>query len=114
MDAGPHTPEEIIKATKQGIYVQSLSGGSVNTTTGQFNFDVREAYIIEDGQKTYPVRDATLIGRGFEVLENIDMVANDLAFGPGICGKGQAAEVTAGQPTIRIAKRVMVGGTKAI
>ncbi len=113
MDNGPHTPEEIIRATKKGIFIQSLSGGSVNTTTGQFNFDVREAYMIEDGKKTYPVRDATLIGRGFDVLENIDMVGNDLAFGPGICGKGQAAEVTAGQPTIRIAKRVMVGGTRA-
>jgi len=58
------------------------------------------------------VRDATLIGRGFEVLQSIDMAANDLGFGVGICGKGQAAEVTAGQPTIRIAHNIKVGGTK--
>ena len=114
MENGAHTPEEIIKATKKGIFVQSLSGGSVNPATGQFNFDVREAYMIEDGKKTYPVRDATLIGRGFEVLQNIDMVANDLGFGPGICGKGsQWCEVTAGQPTIRIARNIKVGGTRA-
>jgi TldD protein len=113
MDNGPHTPEEIIAATKKGIFVQSLSGGSVNPATGQFNFDVREAYMIEDGKKTYPVRDATLIGRGFEVIQNIDMVGNNLSFGVGICGKGQSAEVSAGQPTIRIARNVKVGGTKA-
>jgi TldD protein len=110
---GGHHPEEIVKATKNGLFVKALSGGSVNPATGQFNFDVREAYIIENGKIAYPVRGATLIGRGFDVLGNVDMVANDLAFAPGICGKsGQWVEVTAGQPTVRVAKSIKVGGSR--
>ena len=78
------------------------SGGSVNPITGVFNFTCRESYLIENGKKTKPVKGATLIGSCMDVISNIDAVGNDLAFGPGICGKGQSAEVTAGQPTVRI------------
>jgi TldD protein len=109
---GKDDPAEILASTKKGIYVQSLSGGSVNPVTGMFNFTCREAYLIENGKKTVPVRGATLIGSCMDVISNIDAVGNDLAFGPGICGKGQSAEVTAGQPTVRI-RGINVGGSKA-
>jgi TldD protein len=109
---GTDNPADILSSTKRGIYVQSLSGGSVNPVTGMFNFTCREAYLIENGKKTRPVRGATLIGSCIDVISNIDAVGNDLAFGPGICGKGQSAEVTAGQPTVRI-RGINVGGSKA-
>jgi TldD protein len=109
---GNDAPAEILASTKKGIYVQSLSGGSVNPVTGMFNFTCREAYLIENGRKTKPVRGATLIGSCMDVISNIDAVGNDLAFGPGICGKGQSAEVTVGQPTVRI-RGINVGGSKA-
>jgi TldD protein len=109
---GNDDPASILASTKKGIYVQSLSGGSVNPVTGMFNFTCREAYLIENGKKTRPVRGATLIGSCMDVISNIDAVGNDLAFGPGICGKGQSAEVTAGQPTVRI-RGINVGGSKA-
>ncbi|MCK4699713.1 MAG: hypothetical protein KAT38_05250, partial [Bacteroidales bacterium] len=86
--------------------------GSVNPVTGVFNFTCREAYLIENGKKTIPVKGATLIGNCMDVISNIDAVGNDLAFGPGICGKGQMAEVSAGQPTVRI-RNINVGGSKA-
>lgn len=109
---GDSKPEDILASTKKGLYVQSLSGGSVNPVTGVFNFTCREAYIIENGKKTTPVKGATLIGSCEEVISSIDAVADDLAFGPGICGKGQSAEVDAGQPTLRI-RGINVGGSKA-
>lgn len=109
---GNDDPADILASTAKGIYVQSLSGGSVNPVTGMFNFTCREAYLIENGKKTRPVRGATLIGSCMDVISNIDAVGNDLAFGPGICGKGQSAEVTAGQPTVRI-RGINVGGSKA-
>ena len=109
---GKDKPEDILSSTKKGIYVQSLSGGSVNPVTGVFNFTCREAYLIENGKKTKPIKGATLIGSCMDVISNIDAVGNDLAFGPGICGKGQSAEVTAGQPTVRI-RGINVGGSKA-
>ncbi len=112
IEPGKDTPEDILADTKSGIYVQSLSGGSVNPVTGMFNFTCREAYLIENGRKTTPVKGATLIGSCMGVISNIDAVANDLAFGPGICGKGQMAEVTAGQPTVRI-RGINVGGSRA-
>ena len=112
IEKGKDRPEDIVASTKSGLFVQALSGGSVDSTTGVFNFTCREAYLIEDGKKTTPVRGATLIGNCLEVIQNIDAVADDLAFGPGICGKGQEAEVTAGQPTVRI-RGINVGGTKA-
>ena len=112
IDAGKDNPEDILASTKKGIYVQSLSGGSVNPVTGVFNFTCREAYMIENGEKTNAVKGATLIGSCMEVISNIDAVGNNLDFGPGICGKGQSAEVSAGQPTVRI-RGINVGGSKA-
>ncbi|RKY85907.1 hypothetical protein DRQ09_06700 [candidate division KSB1 bacterium] len=112
IEKGKDKPEDILASTKSGIYVQSLSGGSVNPITGMFNFTCREAYIIENGKKTTPVKGATLIGSCKEIISNIDAVGDDLAFGPGTCGKGQSAEVTVGQPTVRI-RGINVGGSKA-
>jgi TldD protein len=112
IEKGQDEPEDILAATRNGIYVQSLSGGSVNPTTGVFNFTCREAYLIENGKKTTPVKGATLIGNCLEIIANIDAVGNDLAFGPGICGKGQSCEVSAGQPTVRI-RGINVGGSRA-
>lgn len=112
IERGKAKPADILASTKTGLYVQSLSGGSVNPTTGVFNFTCREAYLIENGQKTTPVKGATLVGSCLDVIQGIDAVGDDLDFGPGICGKGQAAEVTAGQPTVRI-RGINVGGTRA-
>jgi TldD protein len=112
IDTGNDNPADILASTKKGIYVQSLSGGSVNPVTGVFNFTCREAYLIENGRKTTPIKGATLIGSCMDVISNIDAVGNDLDFGPGICGKGQSAEVTAGMPTVRI-RGINVGGSKA-
>jgi len=110
--AGKDKPADILASTKNGIYVQALSGGSVDPTTGVFNFTCREAYMIEDGRKTTPVKGATLIGNCLDIIQNIDAVGDDLEFGPGICGKGQSAEVTAGQPTVRL-RGINVGGSRA-
>ena len=112
IEKGTDDPADILASTKKGIYVQSLSGGSVNPVTGVFNFTCREAYMIENGKKTNPIKGATLIGSCMDVITNIDAVGNDLDFGPGICGKGQSAEVTAGQPTVRI-RGINVGGSRA-
>ncbi|MQY79621.1 MAG: hypothetical protein GH151_10590 [Bacteroidetes bacterium] len=112
IEKGENNPEDILTSTKEGVYVQSLSGGSVNPITGVFNFTCREAYLIENGKKTTPVKGATLIGNCLDVISGIDAIGNDLDFGPGICGKGQIAEVSAGQPTIRI-RNINVGGSRA-
>ncbi|MDD8026648.1 MAG: TldD/PmbA family protein [Acidobacteriota bacterium] len=112
IDAGKDNPADILASTRSGLYVQALSGGSVNPITGVFNFTCREAYLIEDGRKTKPVKGATLIGSCLDVIQSVDAVGNDLDFGPGICGKGQAAEVSAGQPTVRL-RGINVGGTRA-
>ncbi len=112
IDKGKDRPEDILASTRSGIYVQSLSGGSVNPTTGVFNFTCREAYLIENGKKTTPLKGATLIGNCIDIISNIDAIADDLDYGPGICGKGQSAEVSCGQPTVRI-RGINVGGTRA-
>ncbi|MBP7706020.1 MAG: TldD/PmbA family protein [Candidatus Aminicenantes bacterium] len=112
IEKGTDKPEDILASTPSGIYVQSLSGGSVNPTDGVFNFTCREAYLIENGKKTVPVKGATLIGNCLDVIKGVDAVGDDLDFGPGICGKGQSAEVTAGQPTVRI-RGINVGGSRA-
>ncbi len=112
IDNGRDKPADILASTKSGIYVQSLSGGSVDPTSGVFNFTCREAYLIENGRKTTPVKGATLIGSCLDIIQNIDGVGDDLDHGPGVCGKGQNAEVDCGQPTVRI-RGINVGGTRA-
>jgi TldD protein len=112
IDRGESDPADILATTKKGLYVQSLSGGSVDPVSGMFNFTCREAYLIENGKKTVPVKGATLIGSSLGVISAIDAVGNDLDFGSGICGKGQSAEVDAGMPTVRI-RGINVGGSRA-
>ncbi len=109
--AGEDDPEEIIRQTPHGIYCVQLGGGQVNTTTGDFVFGMTEAYMIENGEITEPVRAANLIGNGPEVLQAIDAVGNDFDTWAGTCGKdGQGVPVSAGQPTLRVAA-MTVGGT---
>ena len=110
IDNGTSTPEEIIKATKLGLYAVSFNGGSVDPTTGEFNFGCSEAYIIRDGKIAEPVKGATLIGKGEEILMKIDMIANDLAFGQGMCGAASGSiRTNVGQPTLRVSE-MTVGG----
>ncbi len=113
MANGKHNPDEILKSTKKGIYAKTFGGGQVDITNGKFVFSASEAYMIEDGKITYPIKGATLIGSGFEVLKNVEFVGNDLKMDPGIgtCGKnGQGVPVGVGQPTLKI-KGLTVGGT---
>jgi TldD protein len=108
--AGTDKPEDIIKDTKLGIYVTNFGGGSVNPTTGEFNFSASEAYIIRDGKVCEPVKGCTLIGSGKEILMNIDRVGDDVDLGQGNCGSVSGSiPVNVGQPTIRI-KEITVGG----
>ncbi len=108
--AGKDDPEDIIKDTKLGVYVYNFGGGSVEPTTGEFNFSASEAYIIRDGKIAEMVKGCTLIGSGKEVLMNVDRVGNDVALGQGMCGASSGlVPVNVGQPTIRI-KEITVGG----
>ena len=106
---GDSKPEEIIEDTPRGIFTRHLGGGEVDTSMGDFTFGVREAYLIENGKLTAPIRGATLIGNGPEILKRIDMVGDDVGFWPGTCGKGQWVPVTSGAPTLRITS-ITVGG----
>lgn len=107
---GKSTPEEIIAATKLGLYAVGFNGGSVDPTTGEFNFGCSEAYIVRDGKICEPVKGATLIGKGSEILKTIDMVANDLDLGQGMCGASSGSiRTNVGQPTIRLSE-CLVGG----
>lgn len=107
---GNSTYEEIIANTKYGLFAKDMGGGSVNPATGEFNFAVLEGWLIEDGKLTKPVKGATLVGPGSEVLLNIDMVGNNLSTGHGMCGSSSGSIPTdVGQPTIRV-KNVTVGG----
>jgi len=109
---GQTDPQEIIEDTKEGILVVKMGGGQVNTVNGDFVFEVSEAYMIEKGQITEPIRGASLIGNGPKILEEIDAVGNDLGFSIGTCGKdGQGVPVSDGLPTIRI-PQITVGGTR--
>ncbi|MEE4465548.1 metallopeptidase TldD-related protein, partial [Azotobacter chroococcum] len=115
MLAGQSEPEEIIASVKRGLYCASLGGGQVDITSGKFVFSTSEAYLIEDGRITTPVKGATLIGNGPEVMTRVSMVGNDLALdsGVGTCGKdGQSVPVGVGQPTLKI-DAITVGGTGA-
>ena len=108
--AGKSTPEEIIAATKFGLYAKSLAGGQVNPVTGEFNFGCSEAYLIRDGKICEPVRGASVIGTGQEILMKIDMIGNDLERAQGMCGAASGfIPVDVGQPTIRVSE-MTVGG----
>ncbi len=109
--AGESDPDEIVAQTPNGVYVAQLGGGQVNTATGDFVFGMTEAYLIEDGKITDPIRDANLIGNGPDILAKVDAVGNDFGTCPGTCGKdGQSVPVGCGQPTMRLSG-VTVGGT---
>ena len=111
---GDGDPADIVASTDNGVYVSSLGGGQVNTATGDFVFGMTEAYLIEDGEITEPIREGNLIGNGPKVLGDIDAVGNDFSMGhPGTCGKdGQGVPVGDGVPTLRV-KALTVGGTAA-
>ena len=114
MLAGQHDPKEIIRSVKKGLYAVNFGGGQVDITSGQFVFSASEAYLIENGEVTRPVKGATLIGNGPEVMKNISMIGNDLSLdsGIGVCGKeGQSIPVGVGQPTLKI-DALTVGGTE--
>ncbi|WP_457674668.1 metalloprotease TldD [Thiolapillus sp.] len=110
---GKQEPEEIIRSVKKGLYAVNFGGGQVDITSGKFVFSLSEAYLIEDGRITAPVKGATLIGNGPEVLTRVSMLGNDLALdqGVGVCGKdGQSVPVGVGQPTMKV-DEITVGGT---
>jgi TldD protein len=111
---GTDDPDDIVASTPNGVYVAQLGGGQVNTATGDFVFGMTEAYLIEDGQITEPIREGNLIGNGPEVLQRIDALGNDFEMGaPGTCGKdGQGVPVGDGVPTLRVSS-LTVGGTAA-
>jgi TldD protein len=111
---GDTAPEDIIRDTAHGVYVAHLGGGSVDTASGDFVFGMSEAYLIENGEITEPLREGNLIGNGPQVLRDIDVLGNDFAMGnPGTCGKdGQGVPVGDGQPTLRV-KAMTIGGTAA-
>ena len=114
MLAGDKAPEEIIASVERGLYAVNFGGGQVDITSGKFVFSASEAWMIENGKLSYPVKGATLIGSGPEVLNHVSMIGNDLALdtGVGVCGKeGQSVPVGVGQPTLRIDGGLTVGGT---
>jgi TldD protein len=112
---GSSEPDDIVADTPSGVYIAHLGGGQVNTATGDFVFGMTEAYLIEDGRITEPLREGNLIGNGPGVLAAIDAVGNDFAMGaPGTCGKdGQGVPVGDGVPTLRVASGLTIGGTAA-
>jgi TldD protein len=115
MLAGHYDPAEIIASVKKGLYAPSFGGGQVDITSGKFVFSATEAYLIEDGRITRPVKGATLIGNGPEAMTRVSMVGHDMALDPGvgICGKdGQSVPVGVGQPSLKI-DAMTVGGTRA-
>ena len=115
MLSGASDPEEIVASIKNGIYAVNFGGGQVDITSGKFVFSANEAYRVENGKVIHPVRGATLIGDGPEVMQQVSMVGNDLALdaGVGVCGKdGQSVPVGVGQPTIKVGA-LTVGGVKA-
>jgi TldD protein len=113
MLSGDKSSDEIIGTVKKGIYAVSFGGGQVDITSGKFVFSATEAYLIENGKVTQPVKGATLIGNGPDVLTKVSMIGNDMKLDPGIgtCGKdGQGVPVGVGQPTLKI-EQLTVGGT---
>jgi TldD protein len=115
MRAGTHDPEEMIRSVKRGLYAVNFGGGQVDITSGKYVFSATEAYLIEDGKVTAPVKGATLIGNGPETMQRVKMIGHDLALdeGVGVCGKnGQSVPVGVGQPSLLI-EQITVGGTQA-
>jgi TldD protein len=114
LDNGPYNPAEILASVRHGLYAVEFSGGTVDITSGQFNFSAEKAFLIENGRVTAPIEGATLIGVGHQTLKSISMIGNDLALDSGVavCGKnGQMVPVGVGQPTIRI-DNMVVGGAE--
>jgi TldD protein len=112
---GQDLPEDILRSVENGVYAVNFGGGSVDITSGRFVFSATEAYLIENGKVTAPIRGATLIGSGPEVMNKVSMVGNDLSLdgGVGVCGKdGQSVPVGVGQPTLKV-DEIIVGGTQA-
>ena len=115
MRAGTHDPEEMIRSVKKGLYAVNFGGGQVDITSGKYVFSATEAYLIEDGKVTAPVKGATLIGNGPETMQKVAMIGHDMALddGVGVCGKdGQSVPVGVGQPSLLISE-LTVGGTQA-
>jgi TldD protein len=115
MLAGQHDPQEMIRSVKKGLYAVNFGGGQVDITSGKYVFSATEAYLIEDGKVTAPVKGATLIGNGPETMQKVKMIGHDLALdaGVGVCGKdGQSVPVGVGQPSLLI-EGITVGGTRA-
>jgi len=113
MLAGDKDPEEIVRSVSKGIYATNFGGGQVDITNGKFVFSMAEAYMIENGKVTHPIKGATLIGNGPDALTQVTMIGNDMSLDPGIgtCGKdGQSVPVGVGQPTLRI-EGLTIGGT---
>lgn len=110
IDRGPHSFDDMVKSIDYGLYAKKMGGGSVNPATGEFNFSVQEGYVIRNGSIAEPVRGATLIGKGHEVLPRISMVGDDLELAAGICGASSGlVPTTVGQPTLKI-DSILVGG----
>ncbi|MCJ9708284.1 metallopeptidase TldD-related protein, partial [Bordetella hinzii] len=113
MLGGDKAPEEIIASVKKGLYAVNFGGGQVDITSGKFVFSASEAYMIENGKVTYPVKGATLIGNGPDAMNRVSMIGNDMRLdsGVGTCGKeGQSVPVGVGMPTLRM-DGLTVGGT---
>ena len=115
MHSGDHNPEEILKSVKKGLYAVNFGGGQVDITSGKFVFSASEAYMVENGKIGAPVKGATLIGNGPDVLTRVKMIGNDMRLDPGVgtCGKdGQGVPVGVGQPSLLV-ENLTVGGTAA-
>jgi TldD protein len=115
MLGGDATKDDMIRSVKRGLYAVNFGGGQVDITSGKFVFSASEAYLIEDGKVTAPVKGATLIGNGPDALTKVEMIGNDPALDPGIgtCGKnGQGVPVGVGQPTMKMSG-LTIGGTAA-
>jgi len=112
IDNGSEDPDSIIKSVSKGIYAKEFAGGQVDPATGDFVFGISEGYLIENGKLGSPIKGATLIGNGLEILKRVEAVGNNLDFAPGFCGKsGQSVSNEVGQPTIKVS-RITVGGIR--
>jgi len=110
IDKGTDSFDDMIRSIDFGLYAKKMGGGSVNPATGEFNFAVQEGYVIRRGKIAEPVRGATLIGKGFEILTRISMIGSDLKLSAGMCGASSGwVPTTVGQPTLKI-NSILVGG----